>query len=98
MTQAKELQGVIKNLESIGLIELMLQFVNWTFINGKRLSTLQTGEVVTIFLSQTVEGLSTGQRPHLDGSFKFQGIKCSIHGCQTHPLAMVAKFNIQILC
>jgi hypothetical protein len=60
IAKSKKFESVVINLELVGFFEFFFQFVNGTLIKDDRPTAMNTGKMVLILLSGTVEGFSCG--------------------------------------
>jgi hypothetical protein len=81
----------------MSLLELSFEIVNRTTIEGDRVTTLETGEMVAILVCGTVECFAIGLGANLQESCEFEGIEGSIDRSQAKGLVPLPEFNEYLL-
>lgn len=79
------------------VLKLLFEIVNRTAIEGDRVTTLETGEMVAILVCGTVECFAIGLGANLQESCELEGIEGAIDRSQAKGLVPLPQFNEYLL-
>jgi len=95
---SEKLEGVIVDVELMHLLELALEVVNRTPIEGDRAAALQTGQVVAIGLGgAAVERFAAGLGAHLQAPVELEGVEGAVDGREAEGLLALAQRDKDLL-
>lgn len=67
-----ELQRVIVDLKAVVLVELLLEGMHRTVVNGSRCAAVETGEMVAVFFHRAVERFPAGEGAYLNHTLELE--------------------------